>query len=304
MNIFFVGRLASKPRRINLTERRWLLLGGSFVLAVMLVGGTLGFTLGHYAGDRSALHSQMNAEVLAQRDELTLLQRDARNQMDALAIKLGELEARATRLDALGNRLTDLGQLADGEFDFNSPPAIGGPVELASPADAVDLDVDINSLAARLEDRSRQLELLEELLQHRKLDDRSQPAGRPVRNGWMSSRFGPRTDPFTGHQSMHSGVDFSGASGSDILAVADGVVTWSGKRYGYGFMVEIDHGNGYTTRYAHNKENLVEVGQKVSAGDHIAAMGSSGRSTSTHVHFEVLRDGRKIDPRSYVAAIR
>lgn len=304
MNIFFVGRIASKPRRINLTDRRWLLAGSAVLAAFVVVGGAIGFVLGHYAGDRSALHSQLQVEVLAQRDELTLLQRDARNQMDALAIKLGELEARATRLDALGHRLTDLGQLDDGEFDFSSPPAIGGPIEVASPADSADVELDISSLAARLENRSRQLELLEELLQNRKLDDRSQPAGRPVRNGWMSSRFGPRTDPFTGHQSMHSGVDFSGASGSDILAVGDGVVTWSGQRFGYGLMVEIDHGNGYTTRYAHNKENRVAVGQKVSAGDPIAAMGSSGRSTSTHVHFVVLRDGRKIDPRSYVSAIR
>ena len=128
------------------------------------------------------------------------------------------------------------------------------------------------------------------------------PAGRPIPTGWLSSYFGNRTDPMTGRKAFHSGMDFAGRPGSDIIAVASGVVVWSGRRHGYGHMVEIDHGNGYTTIYAHNKRNLVRVGDRVRKGDVIALMGASGRATGTHVHFEVLRHGKPVNPLDYVRA--
>ncbi|UCE89604.1 MAG: M23 family metallopeptidase, partial [Pseudomonadota bacterium] len=130
------------------------------------------------------------------------------------------------------------------------------------------------------------------------------PAGRPVKRGWLSSYFGKRTDPFTGRRVHHAGVDFAGKLGSDVVAVAAGVVTYSGKRYGYGNLVEIDHGNGYSTRYGHNRENLVKVGDTLKKGHLIAKMGSSGRSTGPHVHFEVLLNGRAVNPKKYVHASR
>jgi len=125
-------------------------------------------------------------------------------------------------------------------------------------------------------------------------------AGRPIKKGWMSSRYGKRTDPFTGRLAWHAGVDFAGKMGADIVAVASGVVTWAGPRYGYGRLVEINHGNGYKTRYAHCKELNVAVGDVVRKGDVVALMGSSGRSTGPHVHFEVYKNGRTVDPAAYI----
>jgi murein DD-endopeptidase MepM/ murein hydrolase activator NlpD len=126
------------------------------------------------------------------------------------------------------------------------------------------------------------------------------PSGKPVKNGWVSSYYGYRTDPFNGKKVFHDGLDFAGKEGSKVYAVADGIVTWKGRRNGYGELVEIDHGNGYVTRYAHNKTVIAEQGQKVTKGQAIALMGSTGRSTGPHVHFEVLRDGKSVNPYKFV----
>ena len=128
--------------------------------------------------------------------------------------------------------------------------------------------------------------------------------GQPVEKGWISSHFGQRTDPFTGKPAMHNGMDFAGREGSSIIAVAAGVVTWAGHQSGYGNLVEVSHGDGFVTRYAHNKQNLVEAGAIVRKGDTIALMGSSGRSTGAHVHYEVYKHGRPVDPSSYVRRTR
>ena len=158
----------------------------------------------------------------------------------------------------------------------------------------------MGDLEARIADREYQLDMLQALLSNRQLQNDVFLSGRPIAKGWMSSPYGQRKDPFTGQQMWHQGVDFAGKLGSDVVAVAGGVVTWSGDRYGYGDMVEINHGGGYSTRYAHNKENLVKVGDIVKKGQVVALMGSSGRSTGPHVHYEVYKNGRPVDPASYV----
>jgi murein DD-endopeptidase MepM/ murein hydrolase activator NlpD len=129
---------------------------------------------------------------------------------------------------------------------------------------------------------------------------RVSPQGSPVEGGWMSSYYGRRTDPFTGKPANHKGVDFAGKAGASVFAVADGVVTWSSKRYGYGELVEINHGNGYSTRYAHNSENLVAVGDEVSKGETVALMGDTGRATGPNLHFEVLHQGKQVNPVNFV----
>jgi len=144
------------------------------------------------------------------------------------------------------------------------------------------------------------LNVLEDFLLNRKLREEVHPEGRPVAAGYISSSFGNRTDPFTGRAAFHKGVDFAGRTGAEVVAVASGVVIWSGDRYGYGQMVEVNHGNGYVTRYAHNAENLVAVGDTVKRGQMIAMMGSTGRATGPNLHFEVLRNGRVVDPLTYI----
>jgi murein DD-endopeptidase MepM/ murein hydrolase activator NlpD len=219
-------------------------------------------------------------------------------------VRLAELNAHIVRLNALGRRLTKMGGLEDGEFDFDSIPAMGGP---EPGTDAASLGVPemterLSFLADQVEDRQRQLSVLENLLLNRNLSEQVLPQGRPVNTGWISSTFGKRTDPFTGKNARHWGVDFAGRDGAEIVAVGAGVVTYSGDRYGYGDMVEINHGNGFVTRYAHNKVNLVAVGDEVEKGQTIALMGSSGRATGPNLHFEVLRGGHKVNPLEYIRA--
>jgi murein DD-endopeptidase MepM/ murein hydrolase activator NlpD len=211
------------------------------------------------------------------------------------------MQANVIRLNALGQRLVKVAKLDAKEFDFKNPPAYGGPVEKDSET-VIDLDGVIADLDRQLSSREAQLDVLEEVIMNRQLKNESKPRGRPIVKGWTSSYYGKRTDPFTGKPAMHKGMDFAGKEGSKVIAVASGVVTWAGERYGYGELIEINHGNGYTTRYGHNKELLVEVGDTIEKGQAISLMGSTGRSTGPHVHFEVLKNDRQVNPSKYVAS--
>jgi len=165
-----------------------------------------------------------------------------------------------------------------------------------------DIMTSLDELSQQLSDREKQLGVLESVLLTRNLNEQIRPAGRPVKSGWLSSYYGRRTDPFTGKQAWHKGVDFAGKAGAEIIAVGAGVVTYSGNRYGYGKMVEIDHGDGYVTRYAHNAENFVNVGDEVRKGQIIAHMGATGRATGPNLHFEVLYEGKSVNPLKYIRA--
>ena len=228
---------------------------------------------------------------------------ESEQKIAALTLRVAELQARLVRLDALGDRLTKIAKLDSGEFDFSRKPALGGPEKILddrNESNFADFQQSLMDLGAKIEDRQQQLATLETLLANRKILNDVFIAGRPIKKGWMSSRFGRRTDPFSGRVAWHEGVDFAGKEGSEIIAVASGVVTWSGDNSGYGYMVEINHGNGFSTRYAHCKENLVKVGDVVKKGQVVALMGSTGRSTGPHVHFEVYKNGRAVDPSSYI----
>lgn len=226
--------------------------------------------------------------------------------VNALAVRLSELQAASTRVDALGERLVQMGQLALDEFDFNEPVPIGGAAdpETLGAASEPELRLAINSLGVRLRRQSSQLDALQFLMMNRRIENELMPKGWPVRKGWISSGFGERIDPFTGERVQHRGLDFAGTRGSDVLSVANGVVIWSANRSGYGKTVEIDHGNGYQTRFAHNEKLTVAAGDHVTAGQVIALMGDTGRASAPHVHFEVLRDGARINPSKFVGQLR
>lgn len=227
---------------------------------------------------------------------------EAQAQLQALTLRIANLQARLMRLDALGERLTSVAGLDDGEFDFSQSPALGGPeTQEAVEERAPDFLGALEELALKIEDRQQQLELLDSLLSGRRTQSESFLTGWPVTRGWISSPFGRRIDPFTGKLAWHQGVDFAtGKLGVEVQAVAAGVVTFVGQRQGYGLLVEINHGNGYETLYAHDQEVLVEPGDIVKKGQVIALSGSSGRSTGPHVHFEVHKNGRVVDPASYI----
>ncbi|MDF1644094.1 MAG: M23 family metallopeptidase [Pseudomonadales bacterium] len=241
--------------------------------------------------------------------ELLLTHSEIQAQIHTLTTEIAMQQARLVRLDALGDRLIQVAKLDRGEFDFSRDPALGGPEVSASVISEPDLlhAVQENNMYEQLQqldqlisDRGRQLEILEAMLESRHVGHGLVVTRRPILKGWMSSPFGRRTDPFTGKPAWHAGVDFAGKQGSSIIAVAPGVVTWSGKRSSYGNMVEIDHGDGYVTRYAHAEQLLVNKGDVISQGESIAKMGSSGRSTGPHVHFEVYKQGRIVDPKTYL----
>lgn len=309
MNIIILNNKKGHSRTLHLPV--WLPWALASVLLILPVAAGVGAYFSAYYLDEPLFSDEVaerwQGEVDAQQGELAELNEQSQRELRALTLKLGDVQARLVRLDALGERLVEVAGIRDEEFDFSNGPALGGP---EAPEDGqanyrppafVDA---INDLALTLDRREQQLNILEDLLNNKHLERQASLSGRPVARGWMSSRFGYRTDPFKGTLAMHKGVDFAGKEGSDVVATASGVVTYAGERYGYGQMVEINHGNGLSTRYGHAKELLVKTGDLVRPGQAIALMGSSGRSTGPHVHYEVLKNGRQINPQPYIARAR
>jgi len=305
MNVVIFGKGFGRPRQLNLSGSAAACLGvliGAFLSVIAFAGGYW-FSAQHGSGVPLSEVESVSNELQWQRSAIATTRQQTEDTLDALAIRIGGLNARVIRLDALGRRLTEMADLNDGEFDFESDPALGGPEEPYPAGSAVAVPEVLTAMAdldSQLIDRESQLGVLESVLMNQNLSERVYPAGRPVKSGWMSSYFGRRTDPFTGKPANHKGVDFAGKAGAEVVAVADGVVTWSSNRYGYGQMIEINHGNGYSTRYAHNSENLVGVGQEVRKGQTVALMGDTGRATGPNLHFEVLHRGRAVNPVKFI----
>ncbi|UCH42047.1 MAG: M23 family metallopeptidase [Gammaproteobacteria bacterium] len=273
------------------------------ILGLMMGGSVyVGYTLNPNQ-DNQALIDQWQTDVHQQRVQLQHIREEADANIDALSSRIGLLQAHVMRLDALGQKLVHMASIDKAEFDFDQTPALGGPETISNQGMEPDeLNQAIEQLSLELESRENQLVVLENLVLDENLQKEVQPSGRPITRGWISSYYGMRTHPISGRREMHKGIDFAGKLGGPVIAVAKGVVTYAGKRYGYGKVIDIAHGNGYTTRYAHNSRLLVSVGDTVEKGFQIAEIGSSGRSTGPHVHFEVLKNGREINPVRFIRA--
>ncbi len=297
MDIILLSKFRGRPCRVQIGSPAQIMM--LFVFGALFASslGLFGYWLGQSQASSSSI-SSIQQEIKLQRDLINQTRFNARADLDALAARLGEVQAHAMRLNALGQKLVSIAKLDRGEFNFEESPGVGGPDEPG--LQELDFGSEIDAVIAELEDREQQLGVLENILISSQMQEEVFPDGRPIRRGWISSYYGTRTNPFTGKLQFHKGMDFAAKSGSDVLAVAGGVVTWSGKRYGYGNLVEINHGNGYVTRYGHNSKNLVEVGDTVKKGEVVSLMGSTGRSTGPHVHFEVLKNGRQINPQKFV----
>ncbi len=305
MKIIFVSSQHGRTRQFTLAG--WTRAFLSLCFLGLPLGA--GIYIGHQSNqvnsdgvlteDASKAWAQMLKD---QQQDVAEIKENSESKISAITLRMAELQARLVRLDALGERLTTMANLDNGEFSFDQKPAIGGPEtdsigEAHRPPKFLDI---VNQLAEQISDREQQLDTLEALMTNRSVQKDVFVAGRPVLKGWMSSRYGRRTDPFNGKVAWHSGVDFAGKLGSEIIAVASGIVVESGTRNGYGGMIKVNHGSGFQTRYAHNKKNLVKVGDVVKKGQVIALMGSTGRSTGPHVHFEVYKYGRPVDPATYI----
>ena len=288
MNVVIFGMGFGRTRQISLSGPLAGLAAG--IVAVVVMGA--GFAGGHWfssmtgSGVSSSELESLTAQVAEQKDTIEAIRQGNEDTLDAMAIRIAQMNARMIRLDAVGRRLTEMAEIDDTEFDFDSEPAMGGPEEPMAAGSNVAVPEVVEAMTAlgyQLDNREAQLNVLESVLANQNLKERVYPQGRPVKSGWLSSYFGKRTDPFTGKPANHTGV-----------------VTWSGDRYGYGVMVEINHGNGYSTRYAHNSENLVDVGDEVKKGQVVALMGETGRATGPNLHFEVLQSGRRVNPVKFI----
>ena len=277
------------------------MLGSFCLIAVVGTAVLLGGAYGR-AGVDADVVDHWRTKIAKQDLLVSKLEGKSEVHSEAVGRQLAQMQARLMRMEALGAYMADAANLEEKEFDFNAMPAQGGPViSKQHTLNWNELQVELLQLAEQLKRRETELTILDSVLATRDISSASEVRGRPVTWGWLSSQFGQRVDPLTGKTAWHSGVDFAGRDGSDVIAVASGVVTFAGTRSGYGKLVEISHANGLVTRYGHHKELLVGAGEVVKKGEPIGKMGSSGRSTGPHVHFEVLKNGRAVDPANYVA---
>ena len=242
-------------------------------------------------------------EYSDEKEQLMRLKRQTEHQLSALTLKLGEIKGQVNRLDAFASRVATQVKIPAEEFNFEATLASGGPA--SDSAEDVVMQVDelfseMDVMLLKLDGQERKMAVLESILLNTHIEEAVFVSGRPIESGWLSSYFGVRKDPFTNLPAMHNGLDFAGEEGAEVVATGAGVVTWADTRYGYGNLIEVDHGDGVVTRYGHNKTILVSVGDLVSKGQKIAEMGSTGRSTGPHVHYEVLKRGKQIDPLPYV----
>lgn len=293
--------------------RRWLLTLMGCVLVLPLLGAVGGYFIYEYQQrdpavtgvvGRSAV-SAWQERLSGQREALVQARASAEDQLKALTVRVAQMQAKLLRLDALGERLVNRTKLSKQEFDFSQPPSVGGPEELVgSGYRQPDFMLALDEVSSRIDIREAELAVLDRLLAGGRLQEESFLAGNPVSTGYLSSSYGRRIDPFHGQLSFHRGVDFAGPSGSDIVATGAGIVVFAGEKSGYGKVVEISHGDGISTLYGHAQKVLVKAGEIVRERQVIALMGSTGRSTGPHVHYEVRRNNQAIDPSTYVARVQ
>lgn len=285
------------------------------IVALLLIGLSINQMLGLHSLDTTPKQVAMNtgeAEKIIQTldqqmtavGEIKKAYANYTVDIDTISARLGSLEAEIARLNALAKRVANKAQLDPTEFALDEPPAIGGyeilDKKLDAPIPANELLSSFSQVETSIDRQRVALESLQTVLEGIAFTKEFLPDFQPTSSGYISSRFGLRRDPFTGRSRMHKGVDFAGPSGTKIFSIAGGVVSFSQRKGGYGNVVEVDHGDGFISRYAHLKESLVKVGEVVNKGHNIALMGSTGRSTGPHLHLEVFKDGERIDPMTYL----
>ena len=273
---------------------QWLILG--FFLMIISAVLTQQWVT---KSSKNQHHLYQLAQQNQQSTSFKKVQQNAQQQLFVLKVKSGELQAKVEQLDMMSKQLASIAGIPEQEFENVSSEFFAGDF-IDSTDDLALLLTDINELTATVSQKEFQLKLLESAVTRHHIEKDSVVSGLPIAQGWLSSYYGMRLDPFTKQPTMHRGMDFAGKLGSDVIATGSGVITWADQRFGYGRMIEIDHGNGIVTRYGHNQKLLVKSGDLVAKGQVIAKMGSSGRSTGPHVHYEVLRRGSQVNPLSYV----
>lgn len=297
MNIILVSHGMAKTRSITLGVKQIALVMLLLVMLTMLFASALQNVLLRFApqslGDAARAILMSSREVEMQKQQAYL-----QASLQAMAGQVGQMQAQMQRLDALGGRLAKITGMNPTEFSFDKPAAQGGPLITSASSEILvgDLQRQLDSLTRVVSDRGDKLSALQTMLMQNQLSQKLLPSVAPVKEGWYSSNFGWRVDPFNGQSAMHEGVDYVVPEGTPIYASAGGVVSYADNHPSYGNMVEIEHGNDIITRYAHASKVLVKVGQVVRRGEKIAEVGSTGRSTGNHLHFEIRYKGSAQNP--------
>jgi len=271
---------------------------------VLLLAGALSYLSVRHAAEIK-LPVLESLVLSAQQEQARKSEDFLRENLNAMAVKLGQMQAQLMRLDALGERLSALAGIKPQEFRFNELPGRGGAVSTSVPPhhlSIAELNQQLETLSKRMESRTDYLGILESTLFDATVKKRLMPTIAPIEASWNASSFGWRIDPITGENAMHEGIDFISDVGTPIFAAAGGVVIFAGFHNQYGNMVEIDHGNDFVTRYAHASKLLVRQGEVVRRGRKIAEVGSTGRSTGPHLHFEVRYKGAAQNPARFLTA--
>ncbi len=302
MHIILVSNRLATAKSVQLTFRHLLLLAVGFGMLVLLLATLIYYITFRHAADIK-LPLLQDILVALQQEEKQKSSDFMRENLNAMAVKVGQMQAQLMRLDALGERLSALSGIKPTEFRFNEVPGRGGAVS-AVPAvemSAEDFNRELEQMQKQLESRTDYLGLLENELLDARIKKKLIPTVSPVDAGFNASSFGWRIDPFTGQNAMHEGIDFMVGVGTPIYAAAGGVVTVAEFHPEYGNMVEIDHGNDFTSRYAHASKLLVKTGEVVKRGQKIAESGGTGRATGPHLHFEVRYKGVAQNPARFLA---
>jgi len=303
LNIIFVSGATARARTLTLDWRHCA--AGTFAILLLFLSFTLMFNYVTLRYAASINHPLLQAIMLAdQRQEAQRSEEVVLGHLSAMAMKLGELQAQMLRLDNLGERLARLAGLKPQELptaEAGSTPGRGGPAPtLRRDFTVNEFTAMLGQLSHQVDERSDQLGVLEALVVTDSVNKKFLPTLSPIEDGWFSSNFGWRVDPFNGQKSFHDGIDFPAEAGTTIEAAASGRVLFADVHPAYGKMVEIDHGNGLVSRYAHCATLLVKEGDLVMRGQRVATVGSTGRSTGPHLHYEVRLNGVPQNPARFL----
>lgn len=301
VNIIFVSNRLAKAQTLSLGHWQTGLIIVAAISLFLAGGAGIGYVMLKKLSETQTPWVQ-KLVISSQKNESDSAHEMTQQRLTAMAVKVGEMQAQVMRLEALGERVARVAGIKKEELNFDHKPARGGPLipGKSLPLSMEDIQVELAKLSIALDDKADQLTVMDSLLAREQVRRAALPSGLPVNGGYFSSNFGWRLDPFTGERALHEGVDFMADLGTPIKAAAGGVVVYSDIHAGYGNMIEIDHGNGLISRYAHASKRLVKVGDVVLRGQKIGEVGSTGRSTGPHLHFEVLFNGTPQNPTRYL----
>ena len=301
MDIILISGKLARARTITVSLPQLALLGLGTVGAVIAFTTALNYTLLRYAADSNVPYLSRLLPFTT-REDTARDESYVRESLNTMAMRIGQMQAELLRLDTLGEKLAKLAGFRPQDLMFGHKPGQGGAVS-SVPSQYLnfgDLAQQLELLTREVHDRGDKLGVLESLYTADSARKKLIPTVVPVQGGWHSSNFGWRIDPFSGQRAFHEGIDFMAEQGSPIQAAAGGVVVYSDFHSQYGNMVEIDHGNGLVSRYAHASRRLVKVGDVVLSGARIAEVGKTGRATGTHLHFEVRHRGVPQNPTQFL----